>query len=1024
MIGKVYIIGYVISLVISIGLIIVGSVLYSNLIRKSITNRLELSKDNQKYWSNGPYGQALSNKINITLFEWTNSKDLNSNNKVAVKEVDLPFLIDEKINYQEISRKDVTPLPNVNQEILTMKVNYDRTVKEDDNAAVEAKIFNIGAIKLWEYIKNSKEGIHSIKFLYRQLKAIEDYFYLNLKQMLLEKITTTDEFVKIFDKVDLDQTVKSNMYNKYKMSFKRADDFSFLEVLYECNRNPTNDKPTHEDLGLRQKCNLFDTLYGSSKLTEIQNYFLNYVKTTFPEIATDKYTYTREQWGSGKFSQDASVFGTNITLFKQELFFYAKEKFPDKKLSLSDVKTKKLIDYSFVLKNDKDPNYIAEDKDKSSLFDKEKIDELYVNFKNKVDTDLKAGLTEDESSIVQHYIADYLFVNDPKDTTKKNLMTLELSEFVSGIFYYLSSDIGQEYFYQLVAQQALDEKFIKEDCNKIFTLLEVGQRKKICDAFNNFNNRQIVKSVIEATYFTNLDIETKISEILEKQERENFYSQFKSIIDGYIEENAISVVKDSFTHYLEIDFTKFGALQLFLAEYKANEKLGFKTLSDISDKFKLNKDFNQYVTELGLVNPLTRIDIEGNSNFSGLFSIDFLYKKIIENSGGIKEKGFNTDTFINYIREIYVEHYFQGLTKKVTLDNNNFSSYIDSTLTFRKQRSILLGGDRAIEDKIYLIFPHEEFLDNRISLYSGKGDISQVRKFSSLTGENNLDGELVVKRRYYPGNNQPVKEKFESIGTNFKETNSLSATDGFVFPGKISTNGDYNKKEFKNCFFNSELLTKLYFNKGGSSGDFKALNYDSFDYSYETQFKENPTSSLYDKDIITYNTPFNYPLISSMKYFFLNEYNKTVSFTNKTAEIKLEDIKFQDDLNSTSILEPDSGLTVHSKLNFMYSIRIQPDLLFNIPSTKVIPIFHKRRSYDANKKDIVSFLDVLLQNLFASSLFSFFGVGLLTFSLCMLVFAIFRPKVDDENSDRKYDSNALSYESNSSDRKDERLNDA
>lgn len=1005
MLDKNYLSIYAVLAFLSIGFIILGSVVFKNQEYYSIDSKTSLLRENDKEWKRGPYTNETPHQMKISLFNIKNPRALITNEKIEVMEKENNVNIFEKLEYDELYRK-----PYQNTEILNLKLKNTRTfekIAELKELNEDLTLIKTGSFVYWNYVKNSPKGSNLITRLYKQLKEIETKYFLHIKLKAKSKITSFESFKTstLFNDVLLTDEVKEIMYNKVKMSF--IVDTSFEESLLICNDSKKyqtyfkRKETIYTWNSMPQKCLLFKQLFNLSNenFKKMSENYLNFVQNEL-NIQVDKYQFAREQWGRGKYI-DSFFMNNNTHLFGKELHAF------DKKIELDQEIVNKLIDYYFVHENDISKEYIASEDKKSLFFDKYFIDSFYK------DNTIKFPLI-DLSPQQENTLKEYLKSIYNSDFNNDEREIYELSEFFADRLYYFATKLGYELFINILSNKAVSEYFSKKTCLENIDFIEnKDELKKICTEFNDLKElKDVNKMLLGILYEKSSVVEFIESTITDKDQRAKFILELKKIYVSYISDINTNYIKDDKLdskylingNYKELNFNKFGLVQFFFSEYPTFSS--FKSFYDI-DGLKDVSEFTKYCEQVKKENPLKKEKVEQKADFSGYFSIGYI-------SNELKDKKDKSDVFVDYIRELYINLKLSGLTRTISEQNDQQeleSGYIDELLKSFNSKSILLGGNKILYDNQYL--DSDKFTGDRVSFYSGFNNTAISRFFYSTNGlnlidsEDNLANKIVYKEMYYPGNNEPLRFSYEKVSDNYVSRSDLNCTDMYKFIPQSNRKNFVSKNlnTQDDCIYIPEIFSKVYLNKTKEIKLATYLNAEEFKLNFtKTYLKSN------DNQLIDLSQVFKYGLAASKKYFLdSKEIFNAVNFYKSGSETPLskEEMDKDDSVESLMTIENTIGLNVKSSLNIMYSLKINKDILFQ--NEKVIPLYFKKKSFDFSSNDLHNNFSSIRGNSFGFKLFDFIGVGLLLFSIMAIVYIVFKPtEKSEENTQIKYQNSLVS----------------
>lgn len=1051
---------YTTLLVLGIGLIIFGSVYFTQKSYQHSNNRRELSSENKKYWEFFPYGDESMVQLNITFFNWNNPKEVsNLEQNVKVNEEVLDFLVRENKTITEVSREDNkdsgTEIVTLSSEFKRQFIQFAKDAKHKDDSSSSSSatskseliekrditLANIGAFKYWNYIKNSPTGTNAIKLLYKQIKELEEYYYVYIKNKVSDLLKDKKSFVesKIFNQLTFSQETKENMYDSFKLSFSNSIDF--FQVMTECNHSSE----------FYKKCDLFLQLYSISKedFKLMTDNFRSILKDNFNLDVSkiSKEDFARYQWGLGQYNTD-SIFNKNTTYFGYELFKYAKENYPKADMILTLTQITKLIDYSFVKKNEEDAKYIATKEEKSILFDKSVVDGIYSGEVKSADLDI--DLKPEQKEIIINYLKNVIFDDPTKaDTNKNNFedvklnkekqrkrVLIELAEVSSQQLYNNANILGFNVFIYLLAKKTKEDFLTKpEECSAKLNLInDLEKAKSICGSFNNFKDITDIEKLILAEFYEDGTYKSTIDVIIDNAEKsDNFQDGVIAKISNYIANINTEHIKNAiYKNYKELDFSVFGLSLLITGQY--TEITPYHNLFEISSKLNNVKDFNRYVKDLGKTNPYTDEIVRKRADFSGLFSSNYIRQSFIDNIFDKKEL-FSVDLFLDYLRDYYISNHLKGLTTTKTIDafseisTNEWiiSGYEDPILTKLKANSMLLGGNPTINSKINPFFERDNVLSKNYLVYSGKNNTELSRKIISMNSDSKYKNKFTVNKPYYPGNNGKIVDKVVMLENKSLIRNSLNATDSSILSTAANRKtGEIVESSNAIGFIFDDIFGKVVVNFNSTDSFSKAVTLEKHNMNNTMQYSSN------DNNVIELSEAFDYPLVASMKYFNNSKLKNKVTFVNKTAlninsfqyiekidddenivnnsekestdksddPAKKEeaDTTNDPDIESWIKIDPKTGLAVSSSLNFMYSIIIDSDDLFKFKEgeSKVIPLFFKSTKLKLSKAAVDEFLGSIFGDLLASSLLLYFGIGFTTFGLLMLGYSVFKPELKPE----------------------------
>lgn len=1061
--SKNYQIFYIFLIVIGIGLTIFGGVFYQQILYNNTNSRIALSKENKEYWGKSPYGVNSVNHYNISFFNWLNPEELLSDDKiVSVKEINFKPFIDESSELIELNREaysersteivklktkytrkyesksaknfflsglnDYSKNSNNRTEIIRAENDFLPQLTKENNFSYEINsikrnledkdvtfdLLNIGAIKYWSQIKNTPNASIAIKLLYKQLKEIEQYYYSYILKISNEKITDYASFStsNLFKDLTFEEKVKEKMYDLNKLSFKNNPSFFFL--LKECNKN------VEVILSTASECTLFTEIFGitSKDFATLSSNFRTML-TDKLKIDFDKTTFARNQWAKGSYISE-SIYNNNSTYFNKEFFSYVKDQKKEISIDWSFEIITKLIDYSFVLKNDNDDSYIAKDDEKSLLFDKELVDGI---FEGSVTSLGLKEVSKEQEDLLFSYLKQLLNIdltnvkaanNDLNTNTdytsdQRKRVLLEISEFNVYTIYTFANTLGYKLFLNLVSSEAFKNYFNLKTCEETIKFITDAEKiKSICNQYNQLLDVENVLILLEGVMYDKDPASSFLKNLLTSSELAEFNSNFNSQMKEYISTVNTKYIKDDkFSSYLDLDFSVFGAEMLFTSNYRTITS--YTKLSEISDDFKNIFEFEDYCKSKSVKNPFTSVIIREAASFDKLFSVNFLIKSFVDNLKNIKTE-FSSDVFLSYLRGLYISLKLNNLKITKTISNNTKNdvnninnwifSYTDDLLQKYQQTSILYGGNKAIKKDVNIIFERDNVLDSEIYLYTGYNNTILTRRYFSITGDKEDKNKATIFKNYYPGNNGALIKKKQILKDSGIIRNCLNTTDGFILPGKINHKRvlDEDEKTDTNLhnFYYDDIIGKIILNKTNTTTAFsKAFKLDRYTMNSTVQFASNSDG------FIEMEEAYDYPIVAGLKYLSNSKLAGNVDFNSKKEDMKKENF------DSYLEIEPISGLTVNSNISFMYSIIIKPDDLFSISKKKVIPIYYKSKQLSLNKEVVNDYLDQLLLDSLIASLLMYFGVGFITFGILMNFYAYFKPDVPKDLI--KMSSNVSTY---------------
>ena len=273
----------------------------------------------------------------------------------------------------------------------------------------------------------------------------------------------------------------------------------------------------------------------------------------------------------------------------------------------------------------------------------------------------------------------------------------------------------------------------------------------------------------------------------------------------------------------------------------------------------------------------------------------------------------------NYLKYIMIEFGLQGIVKSRTVNDILFG-YRDPLLTIAATTNPVLGGDPSINPMVALVTnsSYEQASNFPQSVYSGKGDVSKTREYSSVYGYD----YAVFKDSAFDGN-----KTYDIFVNPWKEKVPLKGTDSFCNPPGTDTDSKPHIYMTDVCYGGPAE-----FSKKVDHGGLNTLRFET-----GKSFMENKTDDAFFGKFYMdrWNQALNATSIKKMpvfvtkfRYLDLDEepIKDLVVYTNAN---KTEKIKADPFYQIHFDVEPYTGGAVSASLNIMMSFEYKKDELFS-----------------------------------------------------------------------------------------------
>lgn len=929
---KLSLIIVIVSLLVSVLIIVFGGVIYNSLIQRKVSDKMILTEENSKFWSQIPGQKNLSVKAELYLFDFLGRIE---DERTVIRETG-PWKFDLNVNYTDREYDESKTYVNFTAKHLLEKA-------EDQQRPEKIRTLNLGAIKLWHFLKNQPDSSIVLKNLYNLIMFLQhDYYYTYIQDITRLKIQTLENFEKfLFKNTSIGKETRSAMFNGTSVSFSVKGSQVFAKCLLKNE--------------LQYLIDVFAVSQADIQI--LSENFRDYAKNNVLEFEPVKFAL--KQWYDLSPNDGISAFEFNKTFNGLEIGKFSR----DNGLFLN--LTESLIGTML------DPN------SEKSLFKKKVMDQIFLLGEDFIakyfEIDAKSSKT------IFQYLQFFFKKVLVKDNGTKGI--LFIAEKFSYKFRKLVQSIGFDVFITLVAQKAHGKYYKAHSCQE--SLKEKSDFSdslisRICSTYDIKQYSNLRKIIEGFLYLDNVVLGLLNLSIEERIQVTDPKSKFNRDIEASIVEIHKEVLDTEYPgHYRLVNLIRIGGLEIFFLRFL--NYTGFEDMRHLdNEKYHNFEEFTIFCKFKGFKSDLTEEELLQHLDFDGLFSVSQVQKTLIEYMDSASEtpkRGILGKPFVSYIREIFIKYILHDIYDIDRSSEELFYGYESRLLKYQQEMSALQGGDRAVDPVISFIPIFEAPSD--WSFYSGVDQTNKIKKFKSINSQD-TDGKISLRRKYWDG------DSISEYNFNpYPNEVSLLGTDGYSFSPSIHKSDSiqmYIRELQRSCSFQYYNIKKDYLNMF----ELYRMRMDDASIFIKSNLYNNlipgftNLSSIYDT-----------PLFASKRYFKDSEYENQVDFrkisTNKTTD-DIDDIDLFYD--SFVDVEPFSGVTLRSAMKLMYSIHIKNDELFEFEKDKFIPLFYIMTSFNSTDTSISGdYLNVLVSNIAIGNFITYTGTTLLTlfFALCLLI---------------------------------------
>ena len=1012
-------------LLISIGILIFALILNKNRYN-DLNSKFKLSKNNKSFWSNLP-NTIINDNYNLyhikdvdTLNNYLLNSDRNLNKEHNLDFIEMPQ-IKNKINIT------LTEL-GIEKDYVETEVNY-QTYNENNKELLNKIVVNfpnLSAFMIWNKKKTINKGNLLVELLYKQLNEIERFLYIQLTQKLLEKVKSIEDFnEKLLNKERDDSTnIAKLLYSKKQRSLntgynnnKEKSNSFFVKYLLSCNSDKTfiSDCFVFKDYFDNLDSNYINILKDNIlKLLEIEIDFNIY-----------KYNYVIDQWLSLKKNNNNSIFNDNknSTYFGKEFSDFTQKSFDNTGKDNENI----LLNYEFVLKNEEDSNYKYEKAGKS-IFYKKNIEAIFdlidENKDEEVSNYLIKNLQLDEDISQQlcnyfKYIINTAFMHNKEG----NQSFYQLANSISQELYHHSYIIGNNIYVYYVTQEFFKDynKDKKVNCSTYLKTYFLNNNliNDIC-RINNFDfvsedytlniekGYNLINLLLFKPYEFTKNRIFKIEQLIELSNCKNFKDKINKLTKDFVTALFPDEGNNNDKDYRDIDFTYIGLNSILFNKGKVFNFLN-KNINQINIKYKDLIHFREYENN----DNFERETIIGSFDYheNGLFNAEtikkYLYKDMQSNNND------NISVFVTYLKKLYLFLDFNYLFQKLTLKQIQ-EGYISESITKYNNKSFLNGGIKDLNPKIDIF---NDYIHNNINYYysTGKDNINNSRNIISIIKDYPNNKNILTKSIKYKGNNEGFDYTYVNPFDRVQKLNNYTI-DGYqsILTTK-NKNIDYG-------IYLPELgyVFKLSNKNSDSNVKYnKALNVNVKNFNLE--------NAEYNKENNNFLKTYNY---RSLPYIVTNPYledykdNKIISnidYNFEKAKYNKYEIKSN---NNYCKFESNTGINFEFSQNFLYSLHIENDALFNIKNSdknnnyNIIPLFNHNKNFMYNFDQIYSIYSNYYHYSFVTSILLYISTGFITMFFFVLIYLLLKPKenntleIIDNNNYQSIEDNSNNLQMN------------
>ncbi|CAD8079287.1 unnamed protein product [Paramecium primaurelia] len=929
--------------------IITPFVLHS-IIKSQAQDEAIMSSSNYALWGQVPGDTKTYLKRDFTFFQFTNPYDVMFRGKKPIFVEKGPYTYQEKQNFTDYKFSD-------DGNIVTFRA-WIQTVGEKQNDKIT--FANFVALGAWHQLQNTEPAVMALQVFSSFYFELKKFFYPTMiAQAVISSFLNEDTAKKTvlnglsIEKQNLiwfDQEFgmgNNTAFVNWVQVVKKYTDDSFLRNYFQISQSQMN-------VIKKQLAPLIQGAEGS-----IKQLFCTKSPT---QECFDAYLCAK-QWATQSITNDPDagtipvpsvITGNTTSHGYPELSYFYKEYF----LKVIEPKNEDYKNLKFstewaleLLRNYEnysidDPKYYTDPHlllhignlrylyEQGNLYDKHKKDNYLMKIQNRFKL---------ESIYHSRVFYEYVKYMEEEFGVQKSINGTKgiagLGTIVSQALYGEMANLNDNLL-NYVLSDLLIKKITK--CEQVLEKLDKIndiQKEKFCnlDEYKNWNQKSINKLLYvcehqESTYWGQLQNLTGITNIqliqLCDDEEEGFGQELKL---------ANNKMKTKYDCKLE-RCTKFeiGVKQWAFSMisdnpideiYKAS-----KTMGDIYPIFKkfeytwFQVQFKDIFTDKQLDYDLARYLLSFECLYNGqMISNAFIHFVNDDKKSFQKILPFDDYNILHYLRYVMIELGLEGFADTRTVNEILFGYWPQLTVTI-KEMNPAMGGDPSTPiTGLNLNIPSE--LSQLQSVYTGKKDISKVRKYALIDGLNYLN----VKVPYFDGNQ-----------TTFKQFNPWNiqvacdlGTDAFSYEPQLPAQGHIGT-------IITDIVKNIYLDYNETI-DFHGLKAYRFRNNKNT-FDKNPDYHNYKWDGLENMTTIqNAPIMNSPTHF----YNGDIKLQEMIEVYKHDNLTDRqwasvwDD--SYVIYEPYTGVALSALLNLMVSVEYKKDVLFPCDNYAILPVMSLMR---------------------------------------------------------------------------------
>ncbi|CAD8186309.1 unnamed protein product [Paramecium octaurelia] len=938
--------------------IIIPFVLLS-VIKSQAQDEAIMSSSNYALWGQIPGDTQTYLTRDFTFFQFTNPYDVMFRGKKPILVEKGPYTYQEKQNFTDYAFND-------DKSIVTFRA-WIQTVGEKQNDKIT--FANFVALGAWHQLQNTEPAMMALQVFSSFYFELKKFFYPTMiaqavissflnedtaKRTVLLGLSEEKQNLIWFDQ-EFGMANNTAFVNWVQVAKKYTDD-SFLRNYFQLSQSQMNSIK-------RQLAPLIQGAEGSIKQL--------FCKKSPTEECFDAYLCAK-QWATQSITNDPdagttpvpSVITGNTTShgYPELSYFYTEyflkvieptnEKYKNLKFS-TEWALELLRNYENY--SVEDPKYYTDPHlllhignlrflyEEGNQYDKTKKEDHLTKIQNRFKL---------ESIYHSRVFYEYIKYMEEEFGVQKSINGTKgiagLGTIVSQALYGEMANLNDNLF-DYVMSDLLIKRVTK--CEQVLEKLDKindAQKEKFCglDEYKNWNSKSINRLLYicehqESAYWGQLQTLTGMTNIqliqLCDEEEEGFGKELKF---------ANNKMKTKYDCKLE-RCTKFeiGVKQWAFSMISENpiDELykASKTMGDIYPIFKrfeytwFQAEFKDIFTDKKLDYDFARYLLSFECLYNGqMISNAFIHFVNDDKKSFQKILPFDDYNILHYLRYVMIELGLEGFADTRTVDEILFGYWPSLTVAI-KEMNPAMGGDPSTPiTGLNLNLPSE--LSQLQSVYTGKKDISKVRKYAQIEGLDYLN----VKVPFFDGN-QTTFRQFNPWNI---EVSCELGTDAFSYEPQLPANGHIGT-------IITDIVKNIYLDYNETM-DFHGLKAYRFRNNKHT-FDKNPEYHNYKWDGLENMTTIqNAPIMNSPTHF----YNGDIKLQEMIEVYKhdnLTDRQWASDWDDSYVIyEPFTGVALSAMLNLMVSVEYKQDVLFPCDNYAVLPVMSLMRGANWTSEQI------------------------------------------------------------------------